>query len=157
MIRRAYLMFFAALLVSLVLVLDALASGPRLSHARYQSMLTRADAQVSRVETAAEHGLTPKATLAQAKTLLLAWARTETRLGKSFRAVSPPSDAARANALLWQGEVMFGAELASAADHLPQKKAQVRSFLQQRLGTARGARKIDAALALLKKAGYGGG
>ena len=82
------------------------------------------------------------------------WASTETRLGKSFRAVTPPRDAARANTLLWQGELKFGSELAFAANHLPKQKAKVRAFLTSRLGSAKGPRSIDAALALLKKAGY---
>jgi hypothetical protein len=51
---------------------------------------------------------------------------------------------------------MFGAELAWTANHLPNEKAKVQPFLESRLGNAKGARKIDAALSLLKSAGYRG-
>ncbi|HSS72362.1 MAG TPA: hypothetical protein VLK53_02240 [Gaiellaceae bacterium] len=128
-----------------------------LTRAQYQAMLHSANAAVTSVETAAQKGLTAKATHAQAKALLLAWANTETRLGKSFRAVSPPRNAVRANALLSQGEITFGSELAYVANHLPQNKAKAGAFIEQRLGNTKGARKIDAALALLKKAGYPAG
>ena len=150
---RRVSVFVLVLGATAVLAANALA-GTRLTRTQYRALLNGANASVTRVETAAERGLTPKASLAQARALLLAWASTETRLGKSYRAVAPPRDAVRANTLLWQGELKFGSELAFAANHLPKQKAKVRAFLTSRLGNATGARKIDAALALLKKAGY---
>jgi hypothetical protein len=126
----------------------------RLTKAAYLAMLTRANARVTKVEGAAEQGLTPGATRALVKALVLAWARTETQLGRSFGSVQPPADAARANALLAQGEIAFGAELADAANHLPQKTAAIGPYLQRTLGHARGARIVDRALAKLKATGY---
>jgi hypothetical protein len=56
------------------------------------------------------------------KALILAWATTETQLGRSFEAITPPVNAVRGNALLAKGELTFGSELASATQHLPQRK-----------------------------------
>ena len=109
---------------------------------------------MTKVEGAAEAGLTPKATRAQVKALINAWADTETQLGNSFRTARAPAKVARANALLARGEITFGAELRYAASHLPQKKAAIGAYLEQRLGGATGARMIDRALAKLKAAGY---
>jgi hypothetical protein len=155
--HRVRAMLAVVLAVGVVAATGASApAASRLTHARYQGMLNRANVAVTRAETAAQQGLTPKATFAQARALLLRWANTETRLGKSFKALTPPRDAVRGNTLLSQGELMFGAELAWAANHLPNEKAKVQPFLESRLGNAKGARKIDAALSLLKSAGYRG-
>jgi hypothetical protein len=126
-----------------------------LTKAAYQSMLKRANARVTKVEGAAEHGLSPGATPAHVKALVLAWAHTETQLGRSFVSVRPPANAASANALLARGEITFGTELAAAANHLPQKTAAIGPYLQRTLGHAKGPRMIDRALAQLKVAGYG--
>lgn len=91
---------------------------------------------------------------ARVQALVLAWARAETELGRSFGFVQPPADAARANALLARGEIAFGAELRDAANHLPQKTAAIGPYLQRTLGHARGAGIVDRALAKLKAAGY---
>jgi hypothetical protein len=125
-----------------------------LTKAQYQAMLHRANARVTKVEGAAEQGLTPKSTRKQVKALLLAWANTETELGTSFRAAKPPANAAKANALLARGEITFGGEIKSAATHLPRKKAAIGPFLQRTLARAKGGGLIDQALAQLKAAGY---
>src|SRR5712691_10748736 len=126
-----------------------------LTKAQYLAMLKRANARVTKVEGAAEQGLSPGATPAHVKALLRAWAHTETQLGRSFGSVRPPATAASANALLARGEIAFGAELADAANHLPQKTAAIGPYLQRTLGHARGAGMINRALAKLKAAGYG--
>lgn len=120
-------------------------------------MLKRANARVTKVEGAAERGLTPKATRGQVKALLLAWANTETQLGKSFRSVRPPANVAAANSLLANGEITFGAELRFAANHLPAKKAAISAFLQRKLTGGKGGTMIDRALKMLKAAGYNTG
>jgi hypothetical protein len=125
-----------------------------LTKAQYLAMLTRANARVTKVEGTAEKGLKPGATRAHVKGLLLAWAHTEAQLGRSFGSVRAPASAASANALLARGETTFGAELAAAANHLPQKTAAIGPYLQQTLGQARGGRMIDRALTKLKAAGY---
>jgi hypothetical protein len=117
-------------------------------------MLKRANVRVTKVEGAAERGLTPKAARAQVRALLLAWASTETQLGKSFRSVQPPANVAAANSLLARGEITFGSELRSAANHLPSKKTAIGPFLRRKLSGAQGARMIDRALKKLKSAGY---
>jgi hypothetical protein len=66
----------------------------------------------------------------------------------------PPANAVSANALLARGEIAFGFELATAANHLPQKTGAVGPYLQRTLGHAKGAGVIDRALAKLKAAGY---
>jgi hypothetical protein len=135
-------------------------SGPEVSgaitKAQYLSMLKRASARVTKVEGAAEQGLTPKAAPEHVKALLLAWANTETQLGTSFRTTHAPANAAKANALLARGEITFGRELKNAANHLPRKTVAIGPFLQRALGNAKGAALIDRALAQLKAAGYGG-
>jgi hypothetical protein len=125
-----------------------------LTKAQYLAMLTRANARVTKVEGTAEKGLKPGATRAHVMALLLAWAHTEAQLGRSFGSVRAPASAASANALLARGETAFGAELAAAANHLPQKTAAIGPYLQQALGQARGGRVIDRALTKLKAAGY---
>jgi len=156
---------FAVALAALTLVLGACGStssrstsgteaSVALTKTEYLAMLKRANARVTKVEGAAEQGLSPGTTRGHVKALLLAWAHTETQLGRSFRSVRPPANAARANALLARGEMAFGAELADAGNHLPQKTAAIGPYLQRTLGTAKGAGMIDRALAKLKAAGY---
>jgi hypothetical protein len=148
--------------------LGAAGASSALTKTQYLAMLKHANARVTRVEGAAERdlkplvegtaraGVTPRAKPAHVKALLLSWANTETQLGKSFRAVQPPANAADANALLARGEIAFGAELAYAANHLPRKSAAIGVYLQRTLGNAGGPRMIDQALAKLRAAGYGG-
>lgn len=126
-----------------------------LTRTQYNAMLKRASARVGKVETAAEKGLSSKAAPATMRTLILAWANTETQLGKSFRAIQPPATAASGNALLARGEITFGAELAHTANNLPRKRAAIGAYLQRTLGNAKGAAMIDRALKKLKAAGYG--
>src|SRR2546421_12149204 len=52
-----------------------------LTKAAYQAMLKRANARVTKVEGAAEQGLSPGATPAHVKALVLAWAHTERSSG----------------------------------------------------------------------------
>lgn len=126
----------------------------RLTKTQYIAMLKRASARVGTVEAAAEKGLSSKATPARLRTLILAWADTETQLGRSFCSIQPPAGAASANALLAHGEITFGTELAHAANNLPRKRAAIDAFLQRTLGNAKGAAMIDRALKKLKAAGY---
>jgi hypothetical protein len=121
----------------------------------YQAMLRQANARVTKVEGAAEQGLSPGATPAHVKALVLAWAHTETQLGRSFASARPPANVTSANAILARGEIVFGSELAAAANHLPQKTAAIGPYLQRALGHAKGSAMIDRALAKLKAAGYG--
>jgi hypothetical protein len=126
-----------------------------LTKAAYQAMLKQANARVTKVEGAAEQGLSPAATPAHVKALVLAWAHTETQLGRSFASARPPANVTSANAILARGEIVFGSELAAAANHLPQKTAAIGPYLQRALGHAKGSAMIDRALAKLKAAGYG--
>src|SRR5712691_2153508 len=114
---------------------STLGAGPSaaLTEAAYQGMLKRANARVTKVEGAAEQGLSLGATSAHVKALILAWAHTETQLGRSFASVRPPANAASANSLLARGEIAFGVELAGAANHLPQKTAAIGPYLQRAL------------------------
>lgn len=132
---------------------SAVATTP-LTKTQYIAMLKRASARVGTVEAAAEKGLGSKATPARLRTLILAWADTETQLGRSFRSIQPPAAAASANALLARGETTFGTELARAANNLPRKRAAIGAYLQRTLGNAKGAALIDRALKKLKAAGY---
>ena len=141
--------------------LTAARSSSALTKTQYLAMLKQGNARVTRVEGAAERDLRPlvegeaaQAKPAHVKVLLLSWANTETQLGKSFRAVQPPANAADANALLARGALAYGAELAYSANHLPRKSAAIGAYLQRTLGNANGARMIDRALAQLKAAGY---
>jgi hypothetical protein len=88
------------------------------------------------------------------RTLILAWASTETSLGRSFQAIRPPAAAKTGNALLARGEIAFGSELARAANNLPRTSAAIGPYLQRTLGSAKGAAMVDRALKLLKSAGY---
>jgi hypothetical protein len=110
-----------------------------LTKAQYLAMLTRANARVTKVEGTAEQGLKPGATRAHVKALLLAWAHAETQLGRLFGSARAPASAASANALLASGETAFGAELAAAANHLPQKTGRSGHICSRRLDKQEGA------------------
>src|SRR3954466_3796030 len=103
-------------LVALFVSASASGAATTLTKAQYVAMLKQANARVTKVEGAAERGLTPKATRAHVKALLLAWASTETQLGKSFRSVHPPAKAVPGNTFLSRGEITFGEELRAAAN-----------------------------------------
>ena len=152
--RRILVVAAIAVIATTVLASSADAKTP-LTKTQYIAMLKRASARVGKVETAAEKGLSSNATPARLRTLILAWANTETQLGRSFRSIQPPATAASGNALLARGEITFGAELAHAANNLPRKRAAIGAYLQRTLGNAKGAAMIDRALKKLKAAGYG--
>jgi hypothetical protein len=153
--RRTSVVAATAVIATTVGASSAAATTP-LTKTQYIAMLTRASARVGKVETAAEKGLSSNATPARLRTLILAWANTETQLGRSFRSIQPPATAASGNALLARGEITFGAELAHAANNLPHKRTAIGAYLQRTLGNAKGAAMIDRALKKLKAAGYGG-
>ena len=144
----------AVMVVSGGVTSSVYASPKPVSKAQYLVMLKRANARVSKVETAAEQGLKPSASRSDITRLLVAWASTESQLGRSFAGVRPPLEVAAANVLLARGERTFGAEIAAAAHHLPQAKAKIGPFLEKALGSSKGAAMIDRALAKLKAAGY---
>jgi hypothetical protein len=153
--RRTLVVAAIAVIATTVGAPSADATTP-LTKAQYIAMLKRASARVAKVETAAEKGLSSNATRARLRTLILAWANTETQLGRSFRSIQPPATAVSGNALLARGEITFGAELAHAANSLPRKRTAIGAYLQRTLGNAKGAAMIDRALKKLKAAGYGG-
>ena len=109
-----------------------------LTKAAYQAMLKRANARVTKVEGAAEQGLSPGATPAHVKALVLAWAHTETQLGRSFGSVRPPANAASANALLARGEIGSGAELAPLRTTSRRKRRRSGHICSERLETQKG-------------------
>ena len=133
---------------------SSLAYAGEMPKVEYNAMLKRADARITIVEATAQKRVASSAPRERVKASFLAWARTETQLGKSFRSISPPARAAKANDLLARGEIAFGSELAQAAAHLPSNQRAIAPYLQRTLGHAKGAGMIDRALSLLKKAGY---
>jgi hypothetical protein len=154
LLSRILVVAAIAAIAATVVASSAEATTP-LTKSQYNAMLKRANARVGKVESAAEKGLSSFTTPARLRRLILAWASTETQLGRSFRAIQPPTTAASGDALLARGEITFGAELAHAANNLPRKKAAIGAYLQRTLGNARGASMIDHALKKLKLAGYG--
>jgi hypothetical protein len=152
--RRILVVAAIAVIATTVVASPADAKTP-LTKAQYNAMLKRANARVGKVEAAAEKGLSANATPARMRTLILAWATTETQLGRSFRSIQPPATAASGNALLARGEITFGAELAHVANTLPRKRSAIGAYLERTLGNAKGAAMIDRALKKLKAAGYG--
>jgi hypothetical protein len=141
--------------LALVTAAPSFAASAPLPKPVYDAMLQRANRDVGRAEGAAEKALAARASRAELRRAILAWASTESRLGKSFRSVRPPARAAAANALLARGEIAFGSELAAAATHLPRAPQAIAGYLQRKLGRASGAAMIDEALKKLKAAGYG--
>jgi hypothetical protein len=154
LLSRILVVAAIAAIAATVVASSADATTP-LTKSQYNAMLKRANARVGKVESAAEKSLSSNATPARLRTLILAWASTETQLGRSFRAIQPPATAASGNALLAGGEITFGAELAHAANNLPRKRAAIGAYLQRTLGHAKGAAMIDHALKKLMLAGYG--
>jgi len=135
------------------------AAGARdVSHAAYAALLRQADADVTKAETPVEHALqSRRTTVAHARRLMLAWASTETALGRRFAAVRPPEPAAeKANRDLSRGELDLGAETRSLTLQAPTSslKAFV-AYLQRH--NPKGGPEIDHALAELKAAGYSTG
>src|SRR3954462_5459527 len=144
----------ASATVAAMVAVAAVGAATPVTKAQYKAMLKRGNAQVGKVEQAAEPGLAINAEAAEMRRLILAWAGTERRFGKSFQRVRLPASAASANALLARGEITFASELTHAANHLPSKASAVGSYLERTLGHASGPAMIDRALTRLKAAGY---
>jgi hypothetical protein len=130
------------------------AAATPVTKAQYAAMLKRETARIGRVERAAQLGLVRKASPAEMKRLILAWAATTKDVGESFQRIRPPADAASANGLLARGEVTYARELARAASRLPQKASAVGSYLARALADSTGAKTVIQALTKLRLTGY---
>ena len=129
--------FATAIVVLLPCAASATAIGATpLTKARYQTLLTKADARVTRVSSAAENGLKAGKSRAEMKKLLLDWAQTETQLGNSFKATHAPTAVTAPNKLLSRGEILFGKQLTTAANNLPAKASAIGPYLEKALGNA---------------------
>src|SRR4051794_20977778 len=109
----------ASATIAAVVAVAAVGASTPVTKAQYKAMLKHGNAQVGKVEQAAEQGLARRAPRADMRRLILAWAATERRLGKSFQKVRPPKDAASANTLLARGEITYSSELTHTANQLP--------------------------------------
>ena len=155
-LRRMIFAAGIAVLLPCAISATAAGAGPTpLTKAQYQALLTKADARVTKVTSAAENGLKAGKPRAEMRKLLLDWARTETQLGQSFRATQAPTAVTAPNALLSRGEILFGTQLLAAASSLPEKASAIGPFLEHALGNASGPSMIDQALRQMRKAGYG--
>jgi hypothetical protein len=96
LLSRILVVAAIAAIAATVVASSADATTP-LTKSQYNAMLKRANARVGKVESAAEKSLSSNATPARLRTLILAWASTETQLGRSFRAIKPPATAASGN------------------------------------------------------------
>jgi hypothetical protein len=148
--------FATAIVVLLPCAASATAVGATpLTKAQYQALLTKADARVTKVISAAENGLKAGKSRAEMTKLLRDWAQTETQLGNSFKATYAPTAVTAPNTLLSRGEILFGKQLTTAANNLPEKVSAIGPYLDQALGNASGPAMVDEALRQLHKAGYG--
>jgi ABC-type glycerol-3-phosphate transport system substrate-binding protein len=143
-----------ALVVILAATCAASASaGTPLSKTQYLARLRAANADAAKAGNVALAGANSKSTTAaKVKANFMAWGATETRLGRSFAALTPPAAATKANADLAHADKLFGAQLLALAAKFPSTKAGIFKLL---LSTNLSAKKlVDHAVAELHAAGF---
>jgi hypothetical protein len=126
----------------------------RVTHADYQALLRRANAEVTRAQAPINDALAGGAfTTASLRRLILALASTNLRLGSEFAAVVPPEAAARrANTALAKAERDLGLETRTMAHRLPAKPKSLAAFLARQ--NPKGGVELDRAIAEVTAAGY---
>jgi hypothetical protein len=91
-------------------------------------------------------------TAAQVKAKFRAWGETESTLGRSLAALTPPSAAQKGNEHLAAAEQTLGAQLSALASRFPATRVRITKLL---LSTnLRGKTLVDRALAELRAAGF---
>lgn len=127
----------------------------RLSPAAYTAKLAALGKREDRVHADVEKAFKAK-TVAEISTVIAAFGVAEKQLGDDVEKITPPANAVAANARLADGAHQLAAEIRATVDALSNvgTPKQALTLVGQRLGDASGAKKLDAALAALKKLGY---
>lgn len=129
--------------------------GNGVSKAEYQSELAKIANQAGAAHQAVEQGAPQAATVAQLQALLRQFAAAEQRIGDEVANLKVPSDAKAANAELARGQHDDAAEIRAVLPQLAKYKSVHQAFgLLEHLGSTKGGREGDAALAELKRLGY---
>jgi hypothetical protein len=127
----------------------------RLSASEYKAKLGALETREEKTHANVEKALAAK-TVAEIKARVAAFAQAEQRLGTDLADLKPPKDAEAANDQLARGAHELADAIRAAVtelDSVTKPKAAI-DLLNKRLGGAKGAQDIDAALAALKKKGY---
>jgi len=149
-----FALMLAAMACGAVLAVPVAIAGTPLTKAAYLAKLRAANAQVSKAENGAAGSVQAKATTAaQVKARFKLWGETETRLGRSFAALTPPAVAEKANDDLSHAEEVYGAQLVAIAAKLPATKSAIARYIGAMKPPTGGAL-LDHAIAELKAAGF---
>jgi hypothetical protein len=136
-----------------VIGVAAASAGTPLSKTQYLARLRAANADAAKAGNVGMASGKPKrTTTAKVKANFKAWGTTETRLGRSFAALTPPTGAKKANADLAHADKLFGAQLLALAARFPATKVGIFKLL---LSTNLSGKKlVDHAVAELHAAGF---
>jgi hypothetical protein len=127
----------------------------RLSPAAYTAKLAALGKREDRVHADVEKAFKAK-TVAEISTVIATFGAAEKRLGDDVFKIEPPADAEAANKQLADGAHQLADEISATVDSLSNATTAKQALAQvdEQLGDAAGAKKLDAALAALKKLGY---
>jgi len=144
----------AALAVVVGLIGASVAIGAAtLTKNQYIAKLQTAQTQRTKAKTTALGIGTTGMTPAQVKANFQVWAKTESRLGRAFAALKPPSAAKKGNADLVKAEQLYSTQLLAIAAKLPSTMAEINTYLLG-LKQPTGGKLLNHALAELSAAGF---
>jgi predicted nucleic acid-binding Zn-ribbon protein len=128
------------------------------SAATYRSQLAKISQQSDQAQAQVAKGLDAK-TIAALQSKLDAFASASQRISDEVAKLDAPQNAQAANAELARGEhdTATATRAASAAVGKMKTTKAALAYLQSKLGNAKGAQELDAAIAKLKKLGYTSG
>jgi hypothetical protein len=127
----------------------------RLSASAYKAKIAALGKREDTVHAEAEKAFSAK-TVAEISDRMSGFADGEDRLGDDLDAIRPPADAQAAHDQLASGAHQLAGEIRAALGRLNANMSAKTALdvLDKRLSKAKGAAKIDAALAKLSKLGY---
>lgn len=150
----------------ILLVLCALAvgvagcggSGNGVSKDEYRNELAKISKEAGTAHSQLERDAPAAATVAQLQTTLRRFAVAEDRIGDHISKLKVPSDAKPANAELARGQHDDADEIRALLPKLAKYQTVQQAFnALRRLGSSKGGREGEEALAKLKQLGYTGG
>jgi hypothetical protein len=132
--------------------------GNGVSKAEYRSELATISKQAGTAHADVERDAPTAATVTQLQAALRRFATAEDRLGDEVSKLKVPKDAKAANAELARGQHDDADEIRALLPKLAGYKSVRQAFgALQQLGSSKGGREGDEALAKLKQLGYTGG
>ena len=147
-----------AALCSVALVVAGCGGSGGVSKDEYRSELTKISKESGKAHQALEQGAPLAKSVAQVQKLLRDFAVAEDKIGDEVSNLKVPDDAKDANAELAKAQHDDAAEIRAILPKLDKFKSVQQAFgFLQRLGSSKGGREGDEAIAKLKKLGYTSG